>query len=53
MRRALRRISSQEIVLTQPGKFTPFAFPIVVESLREKMSTQKMEDMIGEMLLME
>jgi ATP-dependent Lhr-like helicase len=53
MRRALRRISEQEIVLTQPGKFTPFAFPIVVESLREKMSTQKMEDMIDEMLLMD
>jgi len=53
MRRALRRITKQEIVLTRPGKFTPFAFPIIVESLREKMTAQKMEDMIDEMLLME
>lgn len=53
MRRALRRINQQEIVLTKPGRFTPFAFPIVVESLREKMTNQKLEDRIGEMLLLE
>lgn len=53
MRRALRRISNQEIVLTKPGKFTPFAFPIIVESLREKMTNQKLEDRIEDMILME
>ncbi|MBT8220392.1 MAG: hypothetical protein KJP00_11230 [Bacteroidia bacterium] len=53
MCRALKRINAKEIVLTKPGRFTPFAFPIVVEALREKMSTEKLEDRIQKMMLVE
>jgi ATP-dependent Lhr-like helicase len=51
LRRALERISRQKIVLTRPDKPTPFAFPIMVDRLREKLSTEKIEDRIRKMAL--
>lgn len=49
MRRALERITHQKIVITHPQKPTPFAFPIMVDRMREKLSTEKMEDRIRKM----
>ena len=49
MREALNRINSQEIVVTNPGKFTPFAFPIIVDRLREKLSSESLQDRIKKM----
>ncbi len=51
MREAMTRISRQQIVLTHPGKFTPFAFPLVVDRLREKLTSEKLEDRIKKMKL--
>ncbi|MEM6317033.1 MAG: ligase-associated DNA damage response DEXH box helicase [Bacteroidota bacterium] len=52
MRLALERINGQRLVLSQPKKATPFAFPIMVDRLRERMSTEKLIDRIQKMKLM-
>ena len=51
LRKALERISSQKILITHPNKPTPFAFPIIVDRLREKMTSEKLEDRIKKMAL--
>jgi len=51
MRQALERINQQKIILSQPEKATPFAFPIIVDRLRERMSSEKLEDRIRKMKL--
>lgn len=51
LRRALERISQQKIIITYPDKPTPFAFPIIVDRLREKLTTEKLEDRIKKMAL--
>ena len=49
MREALERIQAQRKVIKDPGKFTPFAFPIIVDRLREKLSSEQLEDRIRKM----
>lgn len=49
MRNALERIGNQKIIITHPDKPTPFAFPIMVDGLREKLSSEKLEDRIRKM----
>lgn len=49
LRQALERIRGQKIVLSQPEKATPFAFPIIVDRLRERLSSEKLEDRIAKM----
>jgi ATP-dependent Lhr-like helicase len=49
MREALERIGRQRIVLKDPGRFTPFAFPILVDRLREKLTSEQLEDRIRKM----
>ena len=51
LREALDRISTQCIVLRRPVKATPFAFPIMVDRLRERLSSEKLEDRIRKMKL--
>jgi ATP-dependent Lhr-like helicase len=51
MRSALDRINSQEIILKYPEKPTPFAFPIMVDRLRERMTTETLSDRIAKMTL--
>jgi ATP-dependent Lhr-like helicase len=51
LRRALDRISHQKIVLARPDKPTPFAFPIMVDHMREKLTSEKLEDRIKRMAL--
>lgn len=51
MRRALERIASQQLLLSRPEKPTPFAFPIMVDRLREKLSSEQLEDRIRKMKL--
>jgi len=51
LRRALERINHQKIIITYPDKPTPFAFPIIVDRLREKLTTEKLEDRIRKMVL--
>jgi ATP-dependent Lhr-like helicase len=49
LRQALDRIESQAMVLMTPEKATPFAFPVIVDRLRERMSTEQLEDRIRKM----
>jgi len=49
LRRALDRISTQKIILTTPDKPTPFGFPIMVDGMREKLTSEKLEDRIKRM----
>lgn len=46
---ALTRIYTHEIVLRQPAQLTPFCFPIKVDSLREQLSSEKLEDRVRKM----
>jgi ATP-dependent Lhr-like helicase len=50
LRLALQRISKQNIILKTIERPTPFAFPIMVDSLgREKLTTETLEERIGKM----
>jgi ATP-dependent Lhr-like helicase len=50
MQRAFARISAQEIILSQPDKPTPFSFPILVDSLRDKFSNEDLQARIDKIL---
>ena len=50
LRIALERIENQEIVIKYCEKPTPFSFPIITDRLREKLSSEKLEDQIKKML---
>ncbi len=52
LRNALERIAQQKIIITYPEKPTPFAFPIMVDRLREKLTSEKLEDRVRKMALM-
>jgi ATP-dependent Lhr-like helicase len=51
MRNAFSRIINQEVKLVYPKNYTPFSFPLMVDRLREKLSTEKIEDKIKKMKL--
>ncbi|OLL32270.1 DNA ligase-associated DEXH box helicase [Burkholderia sp. SRS-W-2-2016] len=50
IRIALERMNASRVVLTRPKKPTPFAFPLIVGRLREKVSTEKLADRVERML---
>lgn len=49
LRNALQRIVSENIILTFPDRLTPFCFPIKVDSMRENLTSEKLEDRIQRM----
>jgi len=49
LRNMLERISRGRIVLRWPVKLTPFCFPLKVDSMREDMSSEKLEDRVRRM----
>ncbi|RFZ92464.1 ligase-associated DNA damage response DEXH box helicase [Mucilaginibacter conchicola] len=50
LRAALQRIQTQNIILKEIERPTPFAFPIMVDSLgRERLTTETMEERISKM----
>mgnify|MGYP003110667365 CR=1 FL=1 len=49
LRKALKKISGQEIILNLTERFTPYAFPIMVDRLRGKLSSEKLVDRIQKM----
>ena len=49
LRQMLERIQNSKIILTFPKQLTPFCFPIKVDSIRENMSSEKLEDRIKKM----
>ncbi len=50
LRAALRRIQQSKIIITTPDKLTPFCFPVKVDSMRETISSEQLEDRIQRML---
>jgi ATP-dependent helicase Lhr and Lhr-like helicase len=51
LRQMLQRIQKSRIVITFPSKLTPFCFPIKVDSMREDLSSEKLEDRVRRMQL--
>ncbi|HMK16571.1 MAG TPA: ligase-associated DNA damage response DEXH box helicase [Chitinophagaceae bacterium] len=49
LRDMLNRIQRSKIILTFPERYTPFCFPIKVDSMREDLSSEKLEDRIRKM----
>lgn len=49
LREVLHRIQEMEILISYPEKATPFAFPIMIDRLRTKISSEKLEDRIKKM----
>lgn len=49
LRKALKTIQSQRITLKKPERFTPLAFPIMVDRLRERLSSEKLIDRVQRM----
>jgi ATP-dependent Lhr-like helicase len=50
MQKAFKRISENKIVVTNPEKPTPFAFPILVDTLRERFTNEDMQTRIDRLL---
>lgn len=49
LRQVLQRIQNGSIEFRRTERFTPYAFPIMVDRLREKMSSEKLIDRIRKM----
>ncbi len=49
LRSMLQRIAKSNIKITYPKKLTPFCFPIKVDSIRETVTSEKLEDRILKM----
>ena len=49
LRQMLERIQQSKIILTFPERLTPFCFPIKVDSMREDLSSEKLEDRVRKM----
>jgi ATP-dependent helicase Lhr and Lhr-like helicase len=49
LRNMLERIQQSKIVITFPSRLTPFCFPIKVDSMRENLSSEKLEDRVKRM----
>ena len=49
LREMLQRIQHSKIVITYPQRLTPFCFPIKVDSMRENLTSEKLEDRVRRM----
>jgi ATP-dependent Lhr-like helicase len=49
LRDMLQRIQKGKIIITFPKRLTPFCFPIKVDSMREDLSSEKLEDRVKRM----
>lgn len=49
LRNMLERIQRSNIIITFPKRLTPFCFPIKVDSMRENLSSEKLEDRVRRM----
>ena len=48
---ALQRLSRARVAITNPGRFTPLSFPLLVDRTRNKVSSEKLSDRIKRMQL--
>ncbi|MEM6964235.1 MAG: ligase-associated DNA damage response DEXH box helicase [Bacteroidota bacterium] len=51
LRDTMNRIVQQKITITSPPRSTPFSFPILVDRMREKVSSESLQDRIRKMKL--
>ena len=51
LREALQRIQSQKHIIKKTAKPSPFAFPIMVDRMREKLSTESLEERVAKMVI--
>ena len=51
LREALERIAEQDIIIQDLEKPSPFCFPIMVDRLRERMTTESLEERVKKMQL--
>lgn len=49
LRDMLERVQASKIVLTHPTRLTPFCFPVKVDSMRENLTSEKLEDRVKRM----
>ncbi len=49
LRNMLQRIQHGKIIIRWPEKLTPFCFPLKVDSMRENISSEKLEDRVRKM----
>jgi ATP-dependent helicase Lhr and Lhr-like helicase len=49
LRDMLERIQQSKILITFPQQLTPFCFPVKVDSMREDLSSEKLEDRVRKM----
>ncbi|HVZ97717.1 MAG TPA: ligase-associated DNA damage response DEXH box helicase [Chitinophagaceae bacterium] len=49
LRDMLERIQKSNIIITFPERLTPFCFPIKVDSMRENLTSEKLEDRVKRM----
>jgi ATP-dependent helicase Lhr and Lhr-like helicase len=49
LRDMLHRIQHSKIIITYPQRLTPFCFPIKVDSMRENLTSEKLEDRVRRM----
>ncbi len=49
LRNMLERVAKSKIILRFPEKLTPFCFPLKVDSMREDLSSEKLEDRVKKM----
>jgi len=49
LRNMLERIQKGNIIITFPKRLTPFCFPVKVDSLRQDLSSEKLEDRVKRM----
>src|SRR5690606_21641715 len=49
--RTLERLSTSKVVLTHPPSTPPFAFPLLVDRTRERVSTESLADRVRRMQL--
>lgn len=50
LRDTLRRLQARTLLVKDVARATPFAFPLMVERLREKLSIEKLSDRLARML---
>lgn len=49
LRNAMDRLNGKELLITRPDRFTPFAFPIMVDRWRARLSSEKLIDRVMKM----
>jgi ATP-dependent helicase Lhr and Lhr-like helicase len=51
LKNALEKIKNQEIIIKKTIQPTPFAFPILVDWMRNQLSSESIEDRVKKMTL--